>query len=341
MPPLLPTRWWRALALSAVLFATTASPGTAQGSGVRVHDPAIIEQDGTFYIFATGNGVSILRSNDLRHWEQAGRVFDALPAWAAAEVPGARGSLWAPDISHFDGKYFLYYSVSTFGGQRSAIGLATNTSLDPQSPAYRWVDQGMVLHSVPGVSTFNAIDPNLVMDADGVPWLSWGSFWGGIKMRRLDRGTGKLSASDTTLYSLASRTGVDVSDGPNDTQSVEAPFIIRHGQYFYLFASYDMCCRGARSTYNVRVGRSTMVTGPYLDALGKPMTEDGGTRVLAGEGKVHGPGHNSILTVGEKQYMAHHYYDAEDNGRSKLQIRPLTWTADGWPRVGPPLVPTP
>jgi arabinan endo-1,5-alpha-L-arabinosidase len=100
-----------------------------------------------------------------------------------------------------------------------------------------------------------------------------------------------------------------------------------------------MCCRGVRSTYNVRVGRSSKVTGPYLDRSGKPMTEGGGTLILEGAGRVRGPGHNSILTEGARQYIVHHFYDADDNGRSKLQIRPLTWSRDGWPVVGEPLAP--
>jgi arabinan endo-1,5-alpha-L-arabinosidase len=314
-------------------FVLAAVPARAQSSGIRVHDPAIVRAGDTYYVFATGNGVTILRSTDLVHWERAGRVFDAMPSWAATEVPAARGSLWAPDISYYSGGFHLYYSVSSFGSQRSAIGLATNVTLDPSSPEYRWVDRGMVIHSVPGVSTFNAIDPNLILDENGQPWLDFGSFWGGIKMRRIDPSTGLLSSADTTLYSLASRRGVDVTTGPSDDQSVEAPYIIRRGDFYYLFASYDMCCRGVRSTYNVRVGRARRVTGPYLDRAGIPMTEGGGTLILAGEGSVRGPGHNSILTEGDRQYIVFHYYDADDNGRSKLGIRRLTWTAEGWPEV--------
>jgi arabinan endo-1,5-alpha-L-arabinosidase len=334
------------LLASALLAASPASaqtPRTAPSGPtyeIGVHDPSIIKQGDSYYIFATGRGVSILRSSDLVHWERAGSVFDSLPAWTKAAVPRARGtSLWAPDVSYSGGTYRLYYSISSFGSQRSAIGLATNRTLDPASPDYRWVDQGMVIESVPGVSTFNAIYPNLVVDENGVPWLDWGSFWGGIKMRRIDPATGKLSTRDTTLYSLAARQGTDVTAGPNDAQSIEGPFIIRRAPYYYLFASYDMCCRGVRSTYNIRVGRSSKVTGPYLDRSGKPMTVGGGTLILEGAGRVRGPGHNSILTEGARQYIVHHFYDADDNGRSKLQIRPLTWSGDGWPVVGEPLAP--
>lgn len=311
----------------------------AQTGDIALHDPAIIEHGGTYYIFSTGRGIPIRRSRDLVHWESAGRVFEEMPGWVAEAVPAARGSLWAPDISFFNGRYHLYYSVSSFGSQRSAIGLATNATLDATAPEYRWEDHGPVVHSVPGVSTFNAIDPNVVLDTEGEPWLSWGSFWGGIKLRRIDAATGMLSASDTTLHSLAARQGPDVAEGPENTQSIEAPFIIRRGDYYYLFVSFDMCCRGLRSTYNIRVGRAEAVTGPYVDEHGIAMTQAGGTLVLAGAGRVRGPGHNSVLIEGDKHYLVHHFYDAESEGRSRLQIRPIAWTEDGWPIAEEPLTP--
>ncbi|HEY8484018.1 MAG TPA: arabinan endo-1,5-alpha-L-arabinosidase, partial [Longimicrobiales bacterium] len=255
-------------------------------------------------------------------------VFEEMaPAWAAAEVPGVR-SPWAPDIAYYNGKYYLYYSLSTFGSQRSVIALATNATLDPGSPEYRWVDHGKVLESWPGRSDFNAIDPNMAFDENGEPWLAWGSFWGGIKMRKLDPRTGLLSGEDTTTYSLAARPGQG---------AVEAPFILRRGDYFYLFVSFDFCCRRASSTYHIRVGRSRKITGPYVDRAGVSMMEGGGTLVLAGSGRVRGPGHNAVLTEGDRHYLVHHYYDAEENGVSKLQIRPLLWDAEGWPVAGEPI----
>ena len=319
----------------AAFFAATAIPAgvSAQTGDVGVHDPSIIKQGESYYIFSTGNGIPIKRSRDLVRWENAGRVFDGMPAWVAEAVPAARGSLWAPDISFFNGRYHLYYSASSFGSQRSAIGLATNATLDPTAPDYRWEDHGPVVRSLPGVSTFNAIDPNLVLDAAGVPWLSWGSFWGVLKMRRVDPSTGMLSTGDSTLHSLAARQGTEATMGPDNDQSVEAPFIVRRGGYYYLFASYDMCCRGTRSTYNIRVGRSDSVTGPYVDERGEVMTRGGGDVVLATMGPMRGPGHNSVLVEGDRYYLVHHYYDAEDGGRSKLQIRPISWIEE-WPAAG-------
>ncbi|HET8656233.1 MAG TPA: arabinan endo-1,5-alpha-L-arabinosidase [Longimicrobiaceae bacterium] len=329
---------WPILAAALVLAAPACL--RAQTGDVRgVHDPAVIQQGGTYYLFTTGRGIPVRRSTDLVHWTMEGRVFPAgLPDWAQAAVPGTRFP-WAPDISFFGGRYHLYYALSTFGKNGSVIGLATNATLDPAAPDYHWKDEGRVLASVPGVSPFNAIDPNVAFDEAGRPWLAWGSFWGGIKMRRLDAATGKLSAGDTTTYSLAARAGVDAVRGPSDRQSIEGPFIIRHGGYYWLFASFDMCCRGAESTYNVRVGRAEQITGPYLDADGVPMTQGGGTVVLSGVGRIRGPGHNAVLVDGDRDWFVHHFYDADERGVSKLQIRPLTWTKSGWPVVGDPITP--
>lgn len=329
-----------AAALAALPASAQQNQPVRQPDPHRVHDPAIIKHRDTYYVFSTGRGVPVRRSKDLVTWEPVGTVFDSLPAWASREVPGVR-DIWAPDISFFNGKYHLYYSLSTFGRNRSVIGLATNRTLDPSSPDFRWEDQGKVVESFQDVSTHNAIDPNLVLDERRQPWLSWGSFWGGVKMRRIDPATGLASREDTTLYSLAARTATDAAIGPNRPRSVEAPFIIRRGDHYYLFLSFDRCCAGINSTYNIRVGRSESVTGPYVDANGVKMTRGGGSLVLAGVGRVRGPGHNAILTEGERQYLVHHFYDMEANGRPRMQIRPLTWKEDGWPVAGEPLAPPP
>lgn len=337
----------RRVLLAGLCLALAPCTAIAQTGDVRdVPDPSIIEYEGSFYIFSTAPGIPIRSSTDLYRWERIGTVFpDALPDWAQTEVPGTQIP-WAPDVSFFNGRYHVYYALSTFGGQRSAIGLATNPTLDPKRPEYRWVDEGMVLASVPGVTPYNAIDPNIAFDEAGTPWMSWGSFWGGIKMRRIDPASGRLSAQDTTTYSLAARAGVNAVKGPTDAQAIEGPFIIRHGGYFWLFTSFDACCRGAESTYNVRVGRATSITGPYMDRGGVAMTEGGGTLVLAGTGMIAGPGHNSILTHGDRQYIVHHYVNIAEGPASpdaplaiprSLQIRPLYWGWDGWPVAGEPI----
>ena len=301
-----------------------------------VHDPCIIKEKNTYYIFCTGGGrrggiIPIRCSTNMLDWTRCGSVFQRLPEWAATEVPRARGA-WAPDISFYNGKYHLYYSLSSFGVNKSAIGLAVNETLDQNDPRYKWVDQGMVVRSEPGVDDFNAIDPQLVIKNKHSIWLCWGSFWGGIKMRRIDPTTGKLSTQDTTLYSLASRPHFKPPQTPPVEGAIEAPFIFRHDGYWYLFASYDFCCRGTNSNYKVKVGRSRKVTGPYVDRTGQRLTEDGGTLVVeAATEHWRGAGHEAVYHDATGDYLVFHAYDGQ-TGRSQLQISTMVWE-DGWPRV--------
>ena len=297
-----------------------------QGDIRQVHDPSIIKDKDTFYIFSTRAGIAIRCSKDLIDWRLCGDVFAHLPEWAVKDVPGLRG-LWAPDVSYFNGKYHLYYSASTFGSNHSSIGLATNETLDPASDKNRWVDQGKVIGSNTG-DDWNAIDPDVVLDEQDQPWLAFGSFWGGIKLRKLERATGKLSTDDQNLYSLASRPRTSGAPG-----AVEAPNIIRKNDYYYLFVSFDFCCRGKDSTYNIRVGRSRRLTGPYIDRSGKPMMDGGGTLVIAGSGRWAGPGHCSVLQQKDRDWLVYHAYDTEWRGVATLRIAALRWDSEGWPII--------
>lgn len=319
-------------ALRTVLGVVVAASALAQTHGdiSPVHDPSIIGQGGRWYVFATNQfnrkDVPQFCSSDLKEWKFCGHVFDGVPAWALERIPGARG-IWAPDVSYARGEYRLYYAVSTFGSNHSVIGLATNKTLDPESPDYHWTDQGLVLESNAAgapADDFNAIDPNLVATPGGAMWLAFGSFWDGIKMRRIDPATGKLSGADTKLYSLATRR-------PNQT-AIEAPFIVRHENFYYLFVSFDRCCRGKDSTYKIMVGRAPEPTGPYIDRGAKPMLEGGGTLLLEGNDDWKGPGGQSIFSSSVGDVMAFHAYDGVD-GRAVLHISTLTWD-DGWPRAG-------
>lgn len=298
-----------------------AQPFNVSGSINGVHDPVIAEEDGQYYLFSTGPGVPIRCSGDLLEWRLCSAVFFGLPDWIKEEVP-AVGDLWAPDISFYNGKYQVYYSASTFGENTSAIGLATSVSLDPESPDHAWKDEGLVVKSGHG-DNWNAIDANFVLDADGQPWLSFGSFWSGIKLIKLDSETRKPSA-DATLHAIASR--------PEST-AVEAPYIVYRDGYYYLFVSFDQCCRRAESSYNIRVGRSEELTGPYLDKNGNALLEGGGTLLKEGGERYRGPGHNAIFQQDKKDYLVYHAYDAEDNGTSMLRLEPLYWQ-DGWPILG-------
>lgn len=303
------------------LHPTVPNEAIGIEDGTRdVHDPCIIKAGDTYYLFSTGKGIPIRRSKDLNRWEQVGSVFSDVPGWAKQEIPND-GNIWAPDISLFNGRYHLYYAVSTFGTNRSAIGLATNRALNPDSPEYHWVDEGKVIESVPGRDDWNAIDPSFVMDEEGKGWLAFGSFWSGIKLVHIDLETGKPEPGNVALFSIARRP---------EAYAIEAPFIVRKNGYYYLFVSFDQCCRGIDSTYKIMAGRSNKITGPYVDRSGKPMMEGGGTLVLSGYGRWRGPGHNAVLMDGEYDWLVHHTYDAELGGIPRLQIRQLIWADDGW-----------
>jgi arabinan endo-1,5-alpha-L-arabinosidase len=308
----------------ALIIILLVAHARAQDGNGRVHDPSIIKAGDRYYIFSTGLGIPIRTSTDLFHWERAGSVFDGIQPWQRAAVPGTRDH-WAPDISHFAGQYHLYYSVSTFGKNRSCIAHATIEKLDHLDERIRWKDLGVVIESRPD-DNFNCIDPQVCFDEHGKPWLALGSFWSGIKLVRIDEQTGKRA--DDKMYSLAER--------PNE-KAIEAPFIIRRGEWFYLFVSFDQCCNGVNSTYRIMVGRSRRLIGPYTDFSGRPMLQGGGTPLLESHGRVRGPGHNSILVEGARTWLVHHFYDADDAGRAKLQIRPLAFDDDGKPVAGEPI----
>ena len=291
------------------------------GSITNVHDPTLIKQGSMYYLISTGPGIPYRCSPDMLTWDVCGRVFTANPDWALAAIPGVK-DLWAPDIVLKDGVYYLYYSASTFGSNLSAIGLATNTTLDLASPDYKWGDQGEVIASHKS-DNFNAIDPNLTFDQAGQPWLVLGSFWSGIKIVKVDPATMKAAAGET-LLSLATN--------PPST-AIEGGFITHRGDFYYLFVSHDFCCKGAQSTYNIRVGRSALINGPYLDRDGQAMTQGGGTLVLQGGERWRGPGHNSIYIEDGRYYMVYHAYDAQANGIPTLRIALLAWDADGWPQA--------
>ena len=292
----------------------------------RIHDPVIAHEADTYYVFSTGSLVPFVCSKDKVVWEFCGRVFERNPAWTRDINPNLV-DIWAPDISFFNNQWHLYYAVSSFGTQNSAIGLATNITLDPESRDYEWVDHGEVLRSHEG-DRWNAIDPNLVLDENGEPWLAWGSFWDGIWMRKIETSTGQLDTNDATYHQLANR-----STGPDNTSAVEAPFIVYREGKWYLFVSFDQCCQGIDSTYNVRVGRSDSLTGPYVDRDGVPLTEGGGTLILSAYGQWKGPGHNGMLVEDDIYWMVYHAYDANQIGIPKLRIESIGWDANGWPSL--------
>jgi arabinan endo-1,5-alpha-L-arabinosidase len=336
-----------------------AGAGAGAGSDTGIHDPTLIRSGGTYYLFGTGNGVARWTSTDMVNWQALPPVFAEAQPWIQDVVPRFRNSRWAPDIYEHDGTFYLYYSVSAFGRNTSAIGVATTRSLDSQHPDYGWTDHGIVVESVPGRDMWNAIDSHVIHDGEGVPWMSFGSHWGGIKLVKLEPSLTRI-AEPQEWHTIAARHRYwklderDAGDSANpeldyetlyparllalnqasQSGAIEAPVILHRDGYYYLFVSWDRCCRGVNSTYKVVVGRSPDIRGPYMDKEGQNLAHGGGSLVVfgfGGDGRFAAGGHNDVFSENGVDYIVLHAYDREDEGRSKLVIRALEWDRYGWP----------
>lgn len=314
-------------------FAPPATQPTAQGvvetsttrpatpaTLIHPHDPVLVKDKDTFHVFASHGGLFHWRSKDLVNWESLPSVMKSAPDWSLETIARDPG-IWAPEVAFFNNRWHVYYSLSRFGSQRSAIALKTGASLDPDDPDYGWTDEGPVVESRPGMD-FNAIDPAFVQDADGNPWLSWGSFNNGIYLAKIDASTGKLTGEP-----------IQIAARPGST-ALEAPHLFLRDGYYYLVISYDFCCRGTRSTYKLVVGRSKQITGPYLSRDGKPMLEGEATLLMRSHDFFIGPGQSSTIERDGSWIFAHHYYDARRNGEPTLAVRDLYFESDGWPLLG-------
>ena len=301
-----------------------------------VHDPVMAYEDGTYYLFATGHGIQQMTSRDCKTWTVSPQpVMTVIPQWTRDSVPGFTNHVWAPDIIRWHDRWWLAYSCSTFGKNGSAIGLLSSSSL--KSPI--WNDEGCIVTSREQRDNWNAIDPNFIIDEDDQPWLVWGSFWDGIQMARLDT-TMHLAKGEIPRTIARRYSPTDLNRMPNPTSqyagtnAIEAPFIMKHGGYYYLFVSWDYCCMGSKSTYRVVVGRSKTVDGPYVDRDGEDMREGGGTPVIAGDKKeFEALGHCAAYHYDDKDIFICHGYSIAHNGASILVQRLIRWTADGWPEI--------
>lgn len=301
---------------------------------LMVHDPVMAYENGTYYLLSTGMGVQWATSKDRKMWVvQSSPFIEQLPQWTHDSVAGFRDHVWAPDIIRWHNRWWLTYSCSTFGKNTSAIGLMSADRLNGH-----WRDEGCVVKSEANRDDWNAIDSNIAIDDNDQPWMVWGSFWDGIQIVRLD--TTLHVASKPVTIARRHRPG-DANAAENPTSkyagrnAIEAPFILKHGGYYYLFVSWDYCCRGAQSNYRVTVGRSKKVDGPYLDRTGKPMAEGGGTLFIEGDKQEYeAAGHCAAydLPSGETIFICHGYA-TRLNGGSILIQRPITWTSDGWPEL--------
>jgi arabinan endo-1,5-alpha-L-arabinosidase len=332
-------------------------PPSGPTTDPQIHDPVLAKEGDTYYAF--GTGIALLSSKDMKTWQREPAVFSSTPEWFTKMFPNTRFGQWAPDILFHNGTWYLYYAVSSFGRNNSAIGVATNATLNSKDPNYKWVDRGVVVKSVPGRDMWNAIDPQVFIDQEGKAWLDFGSFWGGIKLVRLkdnlievadpperewhtiaarerywkldEREAGDAANPDLKYDAIYPKSILDL-DRKTENGSIEAPFVFQKNGWYYLFASWDRCCQGIRSTYQMIVGRSKTPAGPYLDRQGHRLDWGGGEMVLKGipASKYAAAGHNGAYTFDDVDYLIFHAYDKTDNGRSKLVITKIQWDEE-WP----------
>jgi len=292
-----------------------------------VHDPTVIRDDrGTYTLMSTNNLLAVSQSTDMASWSSKAKLLSGVPTWMTAIYAGIT-DIWAPHLSKMGGRYWVYYCGSVFGKNTSLIGAMWSPTLDVTSPAYKWTDIGEVWRST-AANDYNAIDPEILVDGTGKAWLSFGSFWQGLRMIAIDPSTGKQLAANKTLYKTASRGG----------GALEGPSTIQHGGWTYLFTPFDKCCDGVNSTYRTMYGRSQSPTGPYLDEAGKDMVSGGGTQLLWSYGRYVGLGGGSPFHDGRRDYFALHYYDRARNGASYLQLREIVYGDDGWLELGQPFL---
>jgi arabinan endo-1,5-alpha-L-arabinosidase len=272
---------------------------------IGIHDPSTIVQcNGKFYTWGTGG---------------RGLVSDDGWTWRAGATLPRRGL--APDVIHIGDRYYVYVAANIGAQPKAATNMIWSKTLDPDSPDYKW-EEGGVVASSDGIEDSNAIDPGVFLDpTDGRLWLTYGSYFGYIRLVELDPKTGKR---------------LNPNDKPRDLAvNCEASDMMYHDGWYYLLATHGSCCRGADSGYNIRVGRARKITGPYLDHMGVDMIQGGGKLLIGSGGRVIGAGHFGLLDSGDgvQKFSLHWEADLDRGGASVLDIRPLLWK-DGWPAAG-------
>ena len=290
-----------------LLLGITAVAGLcfALDGQIGIHDPStVIESQGKYYVWGTGG---------------AGLVSDDGWTWRrGANLP--RREL-APDVIHIGDRFYIYTATNVGAQPAAVVHMSWTKSLDPESPDYKFEDGGVVASS-DGVEDSNAIDPGVFLDPKtGRLWLVYGSYFGYIRQVELDPKTGKR---------------LNPNDKPRNVAiNCEASDMMFHDGWYYLLATHGSCCRGADSGYNIRMGRSRSVNGPFLDAEGIDMIQGGGKLLIGSEARKIGAGHFGLLDLGDgvQKFSMHWEADLDRGGASVLDIRPLLWR-DGWPVAG-------
>ncbi len=292
------------LGATALLSVSLSGTVMAQTGKPFIHDPStIVECDGKYYTFGTGEGG--LLSEDGWSWN------------SGAVRPG--GGV-APDIVKIGDRYYVSYAKGAGGDHASNVYVMWTKTLDPKSPDFGFKDETLVASSS-GLEDCDAIDPAFLLDpTDGRLWLTYGTYFGNIRLIELDPKTGARVKGNKAL---------DIAI------DCEATAMMYQDGWYYLLGTHGTCCDGANSTYNIVVGRSRKVTGPYVDNMGRDMLTGGGKMVLAAGDRVTGPGHfgRTVLENGVEKMSCHFEADLDLSGRSTLGIRPLLWK-NGWPVAG-------
>jgi arabinan endo-1,5-alpha-L-arabinosidase len=293
--------------ITALLSLLLAGTVTAQIGKPFIHDPStIMECEGKYYTFGTGGG---------------GLISEDGWTWNSGAVRPGGGA--APDAIKIGDRYLIVYGATgggLGGGHTGRILTMWNKTLDPNSPDFKYSEPILVAQS-DGIEDNDAIDPGLLLDPnDGRLWCSYGTYFGFIRLVELDPNTGKR---------------VEGNEAINIAIDCEATDLIYRDGWYYLLGTHGTCCDGANSTYNIVVGRSRKVSGPYLDNMGRDMLKGGGKMVVAAGGRLVGPGHFGLFDLGDGvQKMSCHYEaDLDQGGRSVLGIRPLLWKNE-WPGAG-------
>jgi arabinan endo-1,5-alpha-L-arabinosidase len=294
-------------AVSTLLFLRLFNLALAQDGEPYIHDPSTIMLcDGKYYTFGTGGG---------------GLISDDGWIWHGGAIRHGGGV--APDVIHIGDRYYMTYAKGgggLAGGHASNVYVMWTKTLDPQSPDFGFKDETVVASS-DGVEDCDAIDPAFLLDpTDGRLWLTYGTYFGFIRTVELDPKTGKRIPGNQPV---------------NIAIDCEATAMVYRDGWYYLLGTHGTCCDGPNSTYNIRVGRSRKVTGPYLDNMGILMLQGGGKLVVAASGHLVGPGHFGLLDLGDgvQKFSCHYEADLDKSGRSVLGIRPLLWK-NGWPVSG-------
>lgn len=307
--------------------ASSGDPTNPLKGTLGIHDPSSIQKlNGVYYTFGTGGGG--LTSKDRITWSRGDNPISRMgtQAWWAAHG----GNIWAPECVPMDGVYYFFYSVSAWMEFNSAIGVATNATLDPSDPNYLWVDKGLVIDSLQaadGGPMVNVIDPGAFLDDDSKWYMIFGSYQGGIRLIELNRATGKPVSDPPKPVKLTDHLG-------------EASFLLHWKNYYYCTVSTGKCCDGMNSTYQIVQGRATSVKGPYTNREGRSFLTGSFTNLLsrdyAADGSVlhAGMGCSGFFWDNDTLFMSYHAYTAP-SGAALLNIKPVYLDAQGWLTMDP------